>query len=117
VDEISLWVDTEARPMRVLASGELDLDGGDRLEALVSQLVGRGDDVALDLSAVSFMDSSGLGALISLAQGPGHVVLEDASPAVLRVMEVTGTVDVMELGPPALVRGRLHDVFHHPVAS
>jgi anti-sigma B factor antagonist len=117
VHEISLWVDAEARPMRVLASGELDLDGGDRLEALVAELVRRGDDVALDLSAVSFMDSSGLGALISVAQGPGRVVLEDASPAVLRVMEVTGTLGVIELGAAALVRGRLHNVFHSAVAS
>ena len=114
--EISLWVDAEARPMRVLATGELDLDGGDRLEALVSELVSRGEAVAIDLSAVSFMDSSGLGELISLAQGPGDVVLEDASPAVLRVMEITGTTDVIQLGPPARVRGEAHDVFHHAVA-
>ena len=39
----------------------------------------------LDLSAVTFLDSSGLGALIALSQGEGRVVVEDASPAVLRV--------------------------------
>ena len=63
-----------------------------------------------------FVDSSGIGALISLAQGPGRVTLDDASPAVLRVLEITGTTDAIELGPPARLRGELHHVFHHAVA-
>jgi anti-sigma B factor antagonist len=116
--EITLWVDSDARPMRVVATGDLDLDAGDRLEALVGELVRRGFDVALDLSAVEFMDSSGLGALISLAQGPGRVVVDDASPAVLRVIEVTGTREVLDLGVPAVVRGRLaHVWFEEPAVA
>jgi anti-sigma B factor antagonist len=114
--EITLWVDSDARPMRVVAAGDLDLEGGDRLEALVAELVRRGFAVALDLSAVEFMDSSGLGALISLAQGPGRVVLDDASAAVLRVIEVTGTREVLELGAPALTRGRLAHVWRDQTA-
>lgn len=115
--ELSLWVDTNARPARVVAAGELDLDGGDRLEALVGRLVEAGHEVALDLSAIAFMDSSGLGAVIAVAQGPGHVVLEDASPAVLRVLEVTGTTDVLDLGVAARVRGDLAHVWQgHAVA-
>lgn len=109
--ELTLWVDAEARPLRVLAAGELDLDGGDRLEALVRELLERGYGVTLDLSAVTFLDSSGLGALIALSQGDGAVVVEDASPAVLRVLEMTGTTDVLALGVPAVVRGRLAHVF------
>ncbi len=115
--ELSLWVDTDARPIRVLASGDLDLDGGDRIEALVAELVGRGQDVVLDLSAVTFLDSSGLGALIALSQGEGRVVVEDASPAVLRVFEMTGTTDVFDLGVPAVVRGRLADVLPDPAVA
>ena len=115
--ELSLWVDAEARPIRVLASGDLDLDGGDRLEALVSELLGRGYEVALDLSAVTFLDSSGLGALLALAQGEGHVIVEDASAAVLRVVEMTGTLEVLELGVPAVVRGRLAHVIDDPVIA
>ena len=116
--ELSLWVDADARPIRVLASGDLDLDGGDRIEALVAELVARGEDVVvLDLSAVAFLDSSGLGALIALSQGAGHVVVEDASPAVLRVFEMTGTTDVFDLGVPAIVRGRLADVLPDPAVA
>jgi anti-anti-sigma factor len=111
MSEITLWVDSDARPMRVVAAGDLDLDGGDRLEAMVSELVRRGFDVAIDLSGVEFMDSSGLGALLSLSQGPGHVVVDDASPAVLRVVEVTGTREVLDLGMPAVVRGRLAHIW------
>jgi anti-anti-sigma factor len=110
--EIRLWVDSDARPMRVIAAGDLDLDSGDRLEALVAELVRRGFDVAVDLSAVGFMDSSGLGALISLAQGPGRVVVDDASAAVLRVIEITGTREALHLGVPALTRGRLAHIWH-----
>ncbi len=112
--ELSLWVDADARPIRVLAAGDLDLDGGDRIEALVAELLARGQDVVLDLSAVTFLDSSGLGALIALSQGAGHVVVEDASPAVLRVFEMTGTTEVFDLGVPAVVRGRLADVLPEP---
>jgi anti-anti-sigma factor len=112
-----MWVDTEVRPMRVVASGDLDLEGGDRLEALVSELVRRGYDVALDLSAVGFMDSSGLGAVLSLSQGAGRVVLDDASPAVLRVLEITGTRDALTLGMPALLRGRLAHVWWEDPAA
>lgn len=115
--ELSLWVDAEARPIRVLAAGELDLDGGDRLEALVAELVARDYEVAIDLSAVTFVDSSGLGALISLSQGEGHVLVEDASPAVLKVLEMTGTTDVLDLGVPAMVRGRLAHVFPDPAVA
>jgi anti-anti-sigma factor len=113
VHEFSLWVDGGSDPTSVIATGDLDLDGGDRLEALVQALLRRGrNEIRLDLSAVTFLDSSGLGALIALAQGPGHVWLDDASPAVLRVVEMTGTRDVLELGLPAVVRGRLAHVFH-----
>jgi anti-anti-sigma factor len=116
VHELTMWVDTEVRPMRVVATGDLDLEGGDRLEALVSELVRRGYPVALDLSAVGFMDSSGLGAVLSVSQVPGRVVLDDASPAVLRVLEVTGTRDVLALGPPAVMRGRLAHVWREDPA-
>ena len=112
--ELSLWVDTEVRPVRVLAAGDLDLDGGDRLESLVAELFTRGYEVVLDLSAVTFLDSSGLGALLALSQGERHVVIEDASPAVLRVSEMTGTTEVLDLGVPAVVRGRLAHVLPDP---
>jgi anti-sigma B factor antagonist len=115
--ELSLWIDDSTRPVRVVAVGDLDLDGGDRLEAVVAQLAREGLDVALDLSAVGFMDSSGLGAVISVAQGPARVVVEDASPEVLRVIELTGTTEVIELGTPARVRGRLAHIWADPAVA
>ena len=115
--ELSLWVDTSTQPVRVIAAGDLDLDGGDRLEALVRHLVEAGHErVSLDLSSIAFMDSSGLGAVIAVAQGGGHLLVEDASPAVLRVLEITGTTEVVDLGVAAQVRGELAHVWDPAVA-
>lgn len=115
--DTNLWIDLTARPVRVLAAGELDLDSGDRLEAAVRRLLDRGiAEVAIDLAGVTFIDSSGVGALVALAQGEGHVTLEDASPAVLRILEMTGTRDVVDLGMAAIVRGRLAHVWYDPAA-
>lgn len=115
--ELSLSIDPSTRPVRIVATGDLDLDGGDRLEAMVAQAVGEGEDVALDLSGVDFMDSSGLGALIAAAQGPHRLILEDASAEVLRVLELTGTTEVVELGEAAKVRGRLAHIWTHPAVA
>jgi anti-sigma B factor antagonist len=47
------------------ASGELDILGAERLETCIGDLAGNSPDtVVIDLRAVSFMDSTGLRALI-----------------------------------------------------
>lgn len=68
--------------------GEIDLSNADQLRAI------EGDpDVALDLSELAFMDSTGLRAVIDLArrvEPDGRLILRTPTAAVDRLFEVTG---------------------------
>lgn len=81
------------------ASGELDAftapDLGEHVAAAETSTV------ELDLSAVTFMDSSGLAALIEahqrLARDSRHLVVVDPSPVVARVLSVSGVTGHLDL--------------------
>src|SRR4051794_2172416 len=80
----------------VRLSGELDLDGaGPVAEQLVALADGNVRTVAVNASDVSFLDSSGLRALLTAREQLErlNVVLRVASPSpvVERVLEMTGT--------------------------
>lgn len=90
-----LYVQDSAIPggTRLKVIGELDLVTAPDLGADVSDALGHGAIVELDLSQVSFMDSSGLRALIEARSSAGadqQVVVVEASSQVMRLMDVTG---------------------------
>jgi anti-sigma B factor antagonist len=62
--------------------------------AILAQLDGRPVDVVVDLSAVSFLDSSGISALIRARRRVGEVGgtlrLRNPQPKVRRVLQITG---------------------------
>jgi anti-sigma B factor antagonist len=66
-------------------AGELKAAGEDALSELCSTL-------RIDLSEVTFLDSTGLGALIHIRNcaEPRPVILDNPQPPVLRVLEVSG---------------------------
>ncbi|MEX1104770.1 MAG: STAS domain-containing protein [Ilumatobacteraceae bacterium] len=78
----------------VIAVGEIDMVAGPQLEALVLPLE-RPGAVVIDLSAVTFLDSSGLRTLLKIARAAGErgdeVVLRSPSAEVDRLLELTGT--------------------------
>lgn len=82
---------------RILAlRGELDLDTGQWLRAdLFRALDHAADGLDLDLAEVEFCDCSGLNILLSLRQHALQkgktVVIRSTSPAVERLLDVTGT--------------------------
>lgn len=65
------------------------------MSAVKSELRGR---LILDLSGVEFMDDSGLGflagALKQIRDSEGTLVIRSPSPAILRVLEMTGFAQV-----------------------
>jgi anti-anti-sigma factor len=67
-------------------SGELDMESSSHLESACSGLDG---DVAVDLTGVEFIDSSGLAALLRLTLRDGRFVVLKPSEAVLRLFEIT----------------------------
>jgi len=90
---------------RLAVEGELDLSSVTVLERAVDDaLVGAKDSgvVELDLGGVSFMDSTGLRGLLAARQRANAAGRElrvvAAAPAVRRVLELTHTATLFELG-------------------
>ena len=106
-------IDAVARPMQISTSfeqeativlsvtGEIDVATADDLRDIglgVLQSL-QCETLCADLSAVTFMDSTGLGALIALrsaAVDSGRtLVIRDPSPATTRLFELTGLSEVL----------------------
>lgn len=92
----------------VVLQGEIDLAAADRLDAAITEAIAAGPRITVDLSGTSFMDSTGVNALIDahhrLGQVPEAVVLRDPSPTVRRVLAVAGIEDLFTVqiaGAPA----------------
>jgi anti-anti-sigma factor len=71
--------------------GEFDMAEADAfLEWVGTNLDGQ-RDVVLDCSALTFLDSSGIRAILTFAsQLPGGVVIRRATPTVRKVLEIAG---------------------------
>ena len=93
--EFSIVVDESLDPPTVVPTGELDLEAGDAFRAVLFDLVDRGhEDLQVDLGGLSFMDSTGLNALILVRRRlKGSLVLVDPPTAVLRMLEATSLTD------------------------
>jgi len=81
--------------------GELDISSAPALRAQLMGLLAADGDVIVDLSSLSFMDSSGISVLIvahkwSLEQGR-KLTLRCPGGSVARVLEVSGTDQVFRI--------------------
>ncbi|MFI8825685.1 STAS domain-containing protein [Streptomyces sp. NPDC053431] len=96
--ELNLDVDVTVRDARTAVlsvGGELDMETADRLEDHLTEQLRQGrSHLVLDLSALGFMDSSGLNVLIRAFQKAreigGDLYLAAPTPAVRRILEITG---------------------------
>lgn len=104
--DFDLEVSGDREPAVVRPSGELDIATADQLQAAVIECLNRGcAQVVVDLRAVTFLDSSGIKALIA-----GHRRAQELTAGVTlivggggtrRALELTGLLDYMsvELAP------------------
>ena len=96
--DININIATRDGATVVAVSGEVDLQTAPRLaEALESCPGGR---VVVDLSDVDFLDSSGLGALVTgnrhLTEAGGSLRLVRPRPSVDKVLTISRLTDVIE---------------------
>jgi anti-sigma B factor antagonist len=89
---------------RVIAlRGELDIATVSRFQAALDEVVGRDGMRVLvtDLTALTFLDSSGLAAMLSVVRRLDRIgarlVVACANPTVLRLFEVTRTDETLEI--------------------
>jgi anti-sigma B factor antagonist len=86
----------------VALSGELDLSGAPQLRECFAQLADQGAmQVAVDLTELGFVDSTGLSVLVMEFQrtqaAGGSTVLRNPSPGVMRIFEITGLATVFSI--------------------
>jgi anti-sigma B factor antagonist len=99
------------RGPHVTLAGEVDATGAVRLRALLDDEIGPGVHLSLDLARVTHLSAPALAVLVHayrrLRDGGGALVLTGASPAVVRVLRVSGLHRVLTLVPPAPRRSAL----------
>jgi anti-sigma B factor antagonist len=102
-DEIRLSIDVTTEPAVgaavVSPHGEIDLTTSEALRIAMDRAVDDGATaLVLDLSDVTFMDSTALGVLVSFHRRLGErLVLAAAQPVVLRLLEITKFTSVLRL--------------------
>jgi anti-sigma B factor antagonist len=90
----------DASTWEVVVSGELDLATAPELEAVFESLAPTPSDrVLVDLAAVTFLDSSGIRALVRgkrrLQDAGVPLVVDAASDAARQVLEISGVLDAL----------------------
>jgi anti-anti-sigma factor len=99
-----------ADPPSVLhLSGELDLTTAPALSVALEDPIRLGGTIGLDLTELSYMDSTGIREIfntVRLLGERGRVILFNPSPTVRRLIEICGLVDTIDINddPPP----------HHP---
>ncbi len=86
---------------RLDVAGELDLAARSELRAALADLVDGGADVTVDLSAVTFIDSTALAVLVhvhqEVAASGARLIVADPSPVVVRIMHLAGLFALLDV--------------------
>jgi anti-sigma B factor antagonist len=86
----------------IVVRGDIDIAGGPTLDAVLIQRQSL-EPLVLDLTDVSFVDSSGLRCLISASRRSAErsqvVTLRGVGAGVLRLLEITGTTGLFDIEP------------------
>ncbi|MCU1360234.1 MAG: anti-sigma-factor antagonist [Ilumatobacteraceae bacterium] len=86
----------------VTVRGEIDLPSMEMFAASVDEAIAASSHVVLDMSEVTFLDSTGLrvivAAVLRVSEG-GSLTVRDASPAVTRVLQLSGIDSVVTMDP------------------
>ena len=96
----SLMTTTDTRtPCLVIICGEIDIATTGNLRDALTTALTRGPHIEADLSAVTFMDASGIGVLLAArrqaAEAGGSLTLRAPSAVVRRLTEILGLDEVL----------------------
>jgi anti-anti-sigma factor len=90
-------VDDSGSPV-ISISGELDMSNVEKIEVeLEATIAKRPDLLVVDLSALAFIDSSGITLLLRAAERVGRLELRNPSDIVRRVLQATGLSEVLRV--------------------
>ena len=98
-DDLTVDVSADGDVALLRIAGEIDTSTVDMISDAAQKAVQAGaDTLILDMSAVTFMDSSGIGAIIAL-QANAMVRMRKPSQIVERLIATTGLTEVFEVEP------------------
>jgi len=91
---MDIQVSKQENVVIVAVSGDVDAQSAPQLDDCLSELVGQGEqNYVIDLSAVPFMDSSGMATLVKLFKririGHGDVKLAGLRTEILNIFQIT----------------------------
>jgi stage II sporulation protein AA (anti-sigma F factor antagonist) len=90
----------EAHGQTVKISGELDIASVESVRRVLDDVTAtRPAALVFDLSELRFIDSSGITLLLVTAREVGTVHMRNPTPAVRRVVEITGLGEVLPVEP------------------
>jgi anti-anti-sigma factor len=98
-DELSIRTSVEGTTATVAAEGEIDLSTVDELRSAVTASTDGVDTLLLDLTAVEFIDSAGLGGLLELRSTlrarAVRLQINAGDGPVRQAMEITGLSELL----------------------
>ena len=81
-------------------SGELDMVSVETVRSVIEgSLAGPADRLVFEVSALDFMDSSGIALLISMTRKVRAVEVRNPTAIVRRIIELTGLTDILIMVP------------------
>jgi anti-sigma B factor antagonist len=81
-------------------SGELDMVSVENVRSIIEgALSSDGDRLVFEVSALDFMDSSGIALLISMTRKVKAVEVRNPTAIVRRIIELTGLTDILLMVP------------------
>jgi anti-sigma B factor antagonist len=98
----TIWTDGETR---LVLRGEIDLAARDTLREHIDDVVVVGRRLILDLTDVTFLDSTGIAAIVGARQRGALVRVANSCHPVRRALEVSGLdqyIEVLDDNEPAL---------------
>jgi anti-sigma B factor antagonist len=106
-EEINIATDVVDGVGVVSVSGEVDLVTAEQLRHTLEEVIERSSDVVVDLARLSFIDSSGLSALVDAhrraREAGGTLTIRNPTSMLRRLLEITHleTLLVVDSAPPA----------------
>jgi anti-anti-sigma factor len=87
---------------RVFLTGELDMSSAPELTGVLGQVIDNGPrEVVLDFAGLSFIDSSGIAALVDaqhrLTDQKRHLSIQSAQKGAVRVFQIAGLLEFLHV--------------------
>ncbi len=100
-------VERDTAGITVAVSGEIDAASAPALRSYLNELLSEGyTEVTLDLTDMTFIDSSGLGVVVGLInqlrRQEGRLIICNPPPIAVQVLRISGLTSFLEIvpGPP-----------------